>query len=93
MASQIISSLGTAVSACFDWLSTFFSSTGTTAIFITCFVILLVFRFLIRPLVGQSVSDGVRGIRGRDDSQLRRDSYNATIEARNAQRDYYNSRK
>ena len=54
MASQIISSLGTAVAACFDWLSTFFSSTGTTAIFITCFVILLVFRFLIRPLVGQS---------------------------------------
>lgn len=92
MASQIISMLGTSLSTCFDWLSTFFTSTGTIGIYITCFIMLLVFRFLIRPLVGQSVSDGVRSIRGRDDSQLRRDSYNATIEARNAQRDYYNRR-
>lgn len=93
MINNIIASLGNATAAAFTWFSTMVGSTGTLSLIITAIVICLVFRFLIRPLVGQSVSDGVRAIRGRDDSQLRRDSYNATIEARNAQRDYYNSRR
>ena len=54
MVSQIITSLGTAVAACFEWLSTFFNSVGALSLFITVVIILLVYRFLLRPIMGVS---------------------------------------
>lgn len=92
MINSIVSALGQATSAAFTWFGDMVSSTGTLSLIVTAIIICLVFRFLIRPLVGQAMSDGVRAIRGRDLTELKRESYQSSIVANNARADYYNKR-
>lgn len=66
MITSIVNSLGQATSAVFTWFGNLVSSTGTLSLIITAILICLVFRFLIRPLVGQAMSDGVKSLRKED---------------------------
>lgn len=61
MFSTILSWLASAVSACFDWLATFFSLEGGAfnGLFIAMFVVFMAVRFLIIPLVGTGLNSGV----------------------------------
>lgn len=68
MVAQIIASLGTAVAACFEWLSTFFNSVGALSLFVTVVIILLVYRFLLRPIMGASAgSDSAKPSKSKGD--------------------------
>lgn len=54
----IWSALGTAVSFAFNLLHIFFDNLGFTDIFIGIFVVYVVFKFLLSPLIGGAVGVG-----------------------------------
>lgn len=60
MIASIIASLGQAVAAAFDWLTSLFNATGALSIIITVIMIFLVYRFLLSPILGSSGSDTVK---------------------------------
>lgn len=57
----------TGIDACFDWLAQFFDYFNFTPIFIATFTVIVIYRFLLRPLLGGSAgkSDKVSKSRGK----------------------------
>lgn len=85
MIANIIGMLGSAISAVLDWFSRITFASGTIPLITTGIMISLVFRFLIKPFVGQASSDAVRSIRGQDPYGFKADS-----QMTSAARDYRN---
>lgn len=50
--------LSMSIGKCFDWLSVLFDKTEMLSVFLSMFIIAMVYRFLLAPLMGAAIRSG-----------------------------------